>query len=395
MRKTFFALPAVLFFAFAAVTFADVISLRTGTPVKSQYHPDGKNVTGTVSDYDHNGYADGRAGSSGIFEDPTNTRDKNWSVIYTDVFKSEYKEWAKKSDSTKINARLSAVEYELSKLGSGTFGYVDTWKDYGAAGAAKQYVGSTGVKAAGVVYGSTADLFAQDGIGMTAGGLSNFAVNGAGVLTTYGGGYFDEAGQYHYNKDKSIDYIGHDDLKTDGFTGVQSGLAAFTTGFEMATGFNYINGTFAILGELMGIYLNGTLLDDNLYHLSKNTDGLSYAYDGRYDLEIDLTNDFIASLLKNGNNNLSFAVLGVPHDIAGVDSFLYNDSMSFINISADIMQNTESTWGKGGDNTNPVVPEPATMLIFGIGLTGLALRRQFVRKKNETTITTLNSDLNS
>ncbi|MDR2706818.1 MAG: PEP-CTERM sorting domain-containing protein [Planctomycetaceae bacterium] len=382
MRKTFFTLPAVLFFAFTAVAFADVISLSTGTAVRSQYHSQGKNVTEAVSDYDHNGYADGRSGSSGVMEDPTNTRDKNWSVLYTDVFASEYKDRFEKNDNTKINTRLSAVEYELSKLGSGVYGYVDSWRDYGAAGASQTYVGSTGANAVGVVYGSSADLFAQDGIGMTTGGLSNFSVNGAGVLTTYGGGYFDEAGQYRYNKDNSIDYINHSDFETSGFTGVQSGLVAFTTGFEMATGFNYINGTFAILGELMGIYLNGTLLDSDLYHLSSNTEGLSYALDGRYSLEIDLTNDFIASLLTEGNNNLSFAILGVPHNFTGVDSYAYNSAMSFINFSADIMQNTESMLGNG-NNSNPTTPEPATLLIFGIGLTGLAMRRQFVRKMKQ------------
>jgi hypothetical protein len=384
MRKTFFTLPAVLLFAFTGVVFADVISLSTGTPVRSQYHPQGGNVTEFVSDYDRNGYADGRAGSSGILEDPTNTRDKNWSVLYTDVFASEYKAWTEKNDSTKINTRLSAVEYELSKLGNGVYGYVDGWQDYGVAGASNKYVGSTGVTAAGVVYGSSADLFDPNGIGMTAGGLSNFAVNSAGVLTTYGGGYFDEAGQYRYNKDNSIDYIGHSDFETEGFTGVQSGLVAFTTGFEMATGFDYINGTFAVMGELMGIYLNGTLLDSNLYHLSNNTEGLSYALDGRYNLEIDLTNNFIASLLSADNNNLSFAVLGVPHSLTGVDSYMYKDSMSFINFSADIAQNTESTWNSNAaGDSNPTTPEPATLLIFGIGLTGLALRRQFVKKRKQ------------
>jgi hypothetical protein len=382
MKKIIFTMSILL--AFTVIAKAEVISLSTGTPVTSSHHPDGKNVTGTVTDTKKDGYADGRAGSSGSTEDPTNTRDKNWSVLYTDVCASEYKDYIKNGNKTDVNARLSAVEYELSQLGSGIYGYVDTWKDYGVAGHTAKYMGSTGVRAAGVVYGSTADLFAENGIGLNvnAGGLSNFSVNGAGVLTTYGGGYFDEAGQYRYNNDDSIDYIGHSDSQTSGFTAVQSGLVAFTTGFEMATGFDYINGTFAVMGELMGIYLNGTLLDSDLYYLSDDAIETGYPYAQRYDLEIDLTNKFIALLLETGNNNLSFAVLGIPHNYTDTDSHLYNDSMSFINFSADIMQNTISK----NIDLPPIIPEPtptpepATLLIFGLGLAGLGLRRRFVKK---------------
>jgi hypothetical protein len=360
MKKNLFTLTLTISaILFNAASYADTFSLGTGTAVTSKYHDDGANVSGTITDANKDGYADGRAGSSGVLEDPTNTRDANWTVIYTDVFAAEYKARFEDGDSSKFNARLSAVEYELSRLGGNEYGYVDLWKDYGAAGALAHYMGSTNTKAAGTVYGSTADLFSTEGIGWNQGGLSNFSDNNAGVITTYGGGYFDEAGQYKYNSDHTIDYIGHSDLHTDGFMPVQSGIVAFVTGFDMRTGFNYINGSFSVMGELLGIYINGVLLSSDLYYLSDDLISEGYAYTGQYNLEIDLTNSSIAGLLQAGNNNLAIMVAGIPHKYTGTDSYAYNDSMSFIALSADLVQ-----------NTNPLVPEPGTILLWSLGSLG-------------------------
>ncbi|MDR0705279.1 MAG: hypothetical protein LBF88_09860 [Planctomycetaceae bacterium] len=88
-------------------------------------------------------------------------------------------------------------------------------------------------------------------------------------------------------------------------------------------------------------------LDSNFYYLSDDAIETGYSYAQQYDWEIDLTNAFITSLLGTGHNNLSFAVLGIPHNYTGTDSYTYNDSMSFISFSADIMQNTESILGGG------------------------------------------------
>ncbi|MDR1385757.1 MAG: PEP-CTERM sorting domain-containing protein [Planctomycetaceae bacterium] len=361
MKKLLFILSlAASTILFNTMSRADTFYIGTGTPVTSKYNASGANVSGTITDANKDGYADGRAGSSGKHEDPTNTRDANWTVIYTDVFASEYKARFEKGDSSEFNARLSAVEYELSQLGNTEYGYVDAWKDYGATGHSKKYMGSTNTRASGVVYGSTADLFSTSGIGWNQGGLSNFSDNGSGVITTYGGGYFDEAGQYTYNPDHTIDYIGHNDLLTSGFTPVQSGIVAFITGFDMKAGFNYINGSFSVMGELLGIYLNGVLLSNNLYYLSDDLVSEGYAYTGQYNLEIDLTNSSVAALLNaSGNNNIAFMVAGIPHKYTGTDSYVYNDSMSFIALSADIVQ-----------NTNPLVPEPATFLLWAFGSLG-------------------------
>ncbi|MDR3199461.1 MAG: PEP-CTERM sorting domain-containing protein [Planctomycetaceae bacterium] len=373
MKKTFFTIVVILAFAVTVATNADTIYIGTGLPVTSQYHSDGANVTGTITDHDKNGYADGREFSSySTWGDTTNTRDKNWSVMYTDVFNDEYKAKMNENNNSKVNARRSAVEYVLNKQGSEALGYVDYYKDHGARGG--NYTGTTGASAKGTVYESTADLYG--GIGMNNGGLSHFAVSDtAGVLTTYGGFHWEEYGSYYYNEDNSIDKLGNSSPAT-GFVGVQSGIVAFTTGFEMATGYNYINGAFSIMGELMGIYLNGTLLNSDLYYLSDNSIESGYNYAGRYNLELDLTNEFITSLLENGNNNLSFMILGIPLEFSGIDSG--NPAhMSFIAFSADIAQNTESV--NSINNVN-VTPEPAAMLIFGIGLVALGLRRRFAQK---------------
>ncbi|MDR2763276.1 MAG: PEP-CTERM sorting domain-containing protein [Planctomycetaceae bacterium] len=365
---------------------AGTIYLGTGNPVYSGKNGTTKNVTGTVTDLGLDGLADALLDEGSYSSsDPTNTRDANWFTTYTDTFAAagEYTEYYQNKASTtaKINGRRSALEESLKAHGSTALGY-QQYATYGPH-LPGTYVGSTGAaaRADAVIYEASADLVGK--IGMNQGGLSNFAVNGAGVLTTYGGGYFDEAGQYKYSADDSITYLGHDEGSTFGFMPVQSGIVAFTTGFTRdasTTAYNFINGTFAVLGELMGIYLNGTLLDPSKYFLSDDMITSGYAYSGQYQFEIDLSK--FQDLLVAGNNNISFMVLGIPLDNTSLASYLYNNEISFINFSADMNQNTESIIGNPPPPPPSSTPEPATMLIVGLGIAGLGLRKKLMNKKS-------------
>ncbi|MDR2169135.1 MAG: PEP-CTERM sorting domain-containing protein [Planctomycetaceae bacterium] len=365
--------------AFDGITNADTIYIGTGKPAYSNKNGHTQNVVGTVTDADGNGLADGREGSSlANHGDVTNTRDRNWSVLYTDVFKAEYAAMIKNDKPAQVNARLSAVEYELKQQGSKAFNYVQGWIDRGSKGDSANYTGSTGSSANGVVYESSADLYGN--IGMNGGGLANFAVDNAGVITTYGGLHWEELGSYRYNNDNSIDYI-NKNSPTSGFIGVQSSLVAFSTGFvndATTAAYNYINGTFAVMGELLGIYLNGVLLNSDQYFISDDMISSGYEYASKYNFELNLNN--VNDILTGGNNNIAFAVLGIPLEYSGITSGVASD-MSFINFSAGIYQNTKSIKNNENANNTNVTPEPATLLIFGIGLAGLSLRRKFVWSK--------------
>ncbi|MDR1959543.1 MAG: hypothetical protein LBQ54_10975 [Planctomycetaceae bacterium] len=379
MKKIFFILSLAISTIFlSTVSYADTIYIGTGVAATSGKNGTTKNVNGTVTDADSDGYADGYLRF--YVDDKTNKRDANWFVMTTDVLKSDWDAYAA-GDLTALNGRRSGLEYVLEKNGSSATPYVQTsvysptnaiWGTGDNAWLA-DYHGSTGEKAkyGTVMYCNTADLIGN--IGMNAGGLSNFAVSDTGVIMPSLGdalGYL--YGRYTYNEDNSITRVEGSAIdtaaaKTTGFSPVQSGFAAFSTGFEMAAEYNYINGTFSVLGDLVGFYLNGTLLDSSLYYLSDNLIESDYAYTGRYNFELDLTNDFVASLLNaDGNNNLAIMVLGMPLLYSGYETSnhgaVLSTDASLIALSADLYQNT---------NSITAVPEPAAILLWSLGSLGV------------------------
>ncbi|MDR2345692.1 MAG: PEP-CTERM sorting domain-containing protein [Planctomycetaceae bacterium] len=152
-----------------------------------------------------------------------------------------------------------------------------------------------------------------------------------------------------------------------------TGIYAFVTDFnyDPATTYQYLNGWFSELGTLLGIYINGIELSDTYLQLSANM--LNSQLFGQYNMEIDLAALFSAGILSNGNNNIAFLIDSILPEYNGGTVYDGNDGL--IAFASNINLNTDSIFGNPGPE--PTTPEPATMLIIGIGLAGLGLRRRF------------------
>jgi hypothetical protein len=157
-------------------------------------------------------------------------------------------------------------------------------------------------------------------------------------------------------------------------------LYAFVTGFNYNPSevYQYLNGWFSEIGDFIGIFVNG--IDVSSY-LTLSQDFLSSNLMSSYDIELNLSELANAGILKNGNNNIAFVLDTILPEYSGGTYYDGNDGL--VAFTAGLQKNTDSIFvvippppPPGGGDT----PEPATLLIFGIGLAGLGIRRKLMSK---------------
>ena len=156
-----------------------------------------------------------------------------------------------------------------------------------------------------------------------------------------------------------------------GISDVAAGLYAFTNSFVFDADFGFINGYVSVLGVFEGIYINGVKLDESLYWMSENMLANGNDYMGSWDVEIDLS--ALDMLNEDGNNNISFLIDYVPNAVTGNGDSWNHGMGAFV---GDVALNTDSI-----RNGGTMTPEPATALLLGGGLVGLAFARFFRRKR--------------
>ncbi|MDR1053940.1 MAG: PEP-CTERM sorting domain-containing protein [Planctomycetaceae bacterium] len=194
------------------------------------------------------------------------------------------------------------------------------------------------------------------------------------------------------NKAESVDHNWTYNSVTDTFTSEAKktstgigdhdiGIYAFVTTFNYNSNdiYQYLNGWFSELGDLVGIYVNGFELTSD--YLKMTSDYLDSRFFASYDMEIDLEKLYNNGRLNDGNNNVSFVLSTILPEF--YEGTYYDGNDGLLAFASGLNKNSESIFpvDPPPPPPPPSTPEPATLLILGAGLVGLGIRKRLSAKK--------------
>jgi hypothetical protein len=324
----------------------------------------------------------------------------NWGTAYSAVKLDEYRNGNSESKTGLWKQRFDALTGYLNN----TLGSNQMTTDSTIASASKSNYGLISTKSHKVEYHSASDggMGTSDLNAIYGQRANSYADNSQQSTNGYNqlireGSMASAASAYDstaalasaYENTTSIHSWSYD-ADSDSWTGSKSndkksiddhgmGIYAFVTGFvyDPESTLEYLNGWFSVLGNLEDVLLNGKSLLESDYYWTSGDVNDSKWFDS-YDFELNLEKLFANNLLNEGNNNIAFVVDSYPAEVLlGMEKGKFTDGNdSLIGFAADV-------WKTDTSIVNPppaATPEPATILIFGLGLAGLGLRRRFTKK---------------
>ncbi|MDR2756915.1 MAG: PEP-CTERM sorting domain-containing protein [Planctomycetaceae bacterium] len=326
----------------------------------------------------------------------------NWGTAYAAVSLDQYKVDKKQTISNKEaktgiwKERFNTLTNYLNKFGSNkmttdntnasasngsrdNFGLLSTNSHEVEYHSAKGGLKSVDLNS---IYGRRADVYKRDS-GEAVSGYNQLIREGASALAL---AYDSTAAVDSAYEDPGFGHTWNYNANSDSWTGSTAssktiddhgmGIYSFVTGFiyDPASTLEYLNGWFSILGNLEDVLINGkSLLENDYYWMSEDVH--SSQWFGSYDFELNLEKLFDDGWLKDGNNNIAFVVDSYPAEILLGKKFDDNND-ALIGFAADVWKTDTSII----DSNLVATPEPATILIFGLGLVAIGLRRRFTKK---------------
>jgi hypothetical protein len=331
----------------------------------------------------------------------------NWGTAYSAVKLTEYKNNNNVTRSGLWKQRFDALtDYLENTLGSNKMttdsASATSTKpnNYGLRSSSSHEVEFHKVSEGGMgsidlnsIYGQRANAYANNSPEATTGynqlirPNSNTAVVAYDSTAALDSGYEDKTSVHTWNYTAATD--SWEAKKTNTSKSLDDhgmGIYAFVTDFDYnpQSTLEYLNGWFSVLGNLEDVLLNGkSILNSEYAYWGEGglVDVNSSQWFDSYDFELNLAQLFASDFLLEGNNNIAFVVDSYPAEILlGIDKFTdSNDAL--IGFAADIWKTDTSIRGGGGDDGGET-PEPATLLIIGMGLAGLGIRRKLMNKKS-------------